>query len=296
MLKSPFLLALFGLLAVAAHASPPQLLLDVARFRNLNMVEKGAEVEIYVTVPTQTLTYRQRAPKTFQSSAAVTLDIVKADGKLAYHEVVTLKPPVIKDTTIAIKNPQSFLKRILLPDGKYTLRGTVRDLYQSTNGETTVEKPLVLEAPAGPFLSDIVLLARPAARNGGTDNFSRGGYQLTRTPAGTYGRGAETLFFYTELHQAPAGEPVRMHYHLTTPDGSAADADASLTVQSGRPTTVVGQLPLGPLPDGPFTLFVEVYGGAGTKKLLAGHRVIGQRVSGQRNSAEYAPAGAPAPR
>ncbi|MFC7669955.1 hypothetical protein ACFQT0_23255 [Hymenobacter humi] len=45
-----------------AQAGPPQILLDVARFRNLNKVEKGAEVEIYVTVPTQSLTYRQRAP------------------------------------------------------------------------------------------------------------------------------------------------------------------------------------------------------------------------------------------
>ena len=291
MLKSPILALLFVLLHLAAHAGPPQILLDVARFRNLNKVEKGAEVEIYVTVPTQSLTYRQRAPKAFQSAAIVTLEILKADGKPAYREVITLKPPVLTDTTIAIKNPQSFLKRILLPDGKYTLRGTVRDQYRGADGETTVEKSLLLEAPAGPFLTDIVLLARPAVRSGGDDNFARGGYRLTRTPGNTYGRGAENIFFYTELHNAPAGQSLRMHYHLTTPDGSAADADATLTPQSGRPTTVVGQLPLGPLPDGPFTLFVEVYGGPGNKKLLTGHRAIGER-----SAAEYAPAGAAVPR
>ncbi|GAB3305246.1 hypothetical protein GCM10027511_18180 [Hymenobacter humi] len=274
-----------------AQAGPPQILLDVARFRNLNKVEKGAEVEIYVTVPTQSLTYRQRAPRAFQSSATVTLEILKADGKPAYREIITLKPPVLNDTTIAIKNPQSFLKRVLLPDGKYTLRGTVRDQYRSAGGKTTVEKPLVLEAPAGPFLSDIVLLARPAVRSGGDDNFARGGYRLTRTPGNGYARGAENLFFYTELHNAPAGGPLRVHYHLTTPDGSAADADATLTPQTGRPTTIIGQLPMGPLPDGPFTLFVEVYGGPGTKKLIAGHRAIGERSSG-----EYAPAGAAVPR
>ncbi|MCC3155286.1 hypothetical protein Q3A66_19445 [Hymenobacter sp. BT770] len=287
-----FLLTLlFAIVGLAAQAGPPQLLLDVARFRNLNKVEKGAEVEIYVTVPTQSLTYRQRAPKAFQSAATVTLDILKADGKSAYHEVVTLKPPVLNDTTIAIKNPQSFLKRIMLPDGNYTLRGTVKDQYRSAGGETTVEKPLVLEAPTGPFLTDVVLLSRPAARSGGDDNFARGGYRLTRAPGGVYGRGADNIFFYTELHNAPVGQPLRVHYHLTTPDGSAADADATLTSQSGRPTTVVGQLPLGPLPDGPFTLFVEVYGGPGNKKLLAGHRAIGAR-----SSAEYAPAGAAVPR
>lgn len=284
-----FLLALSA--APVAQAGPPQLLLDVARFRNLNRVEKGAEVEIYVTVPTQSLVYRQRAPKAFQSAATVTLDILKADGTAAYHEVVTLKPPVLNDTTIVIKNPQSFLKRIILPDGKYTLRGTVKDQYRSANGETTVEKPLVLEAPAGPFLSDVVLLARPAVRGGGDDNFARGGYRLTRVPGGSYGRGSENIFFYTELHNAPMGQALRVHYHLTTPDGSAADADASLTPQSGRPTTVVGQLPLGPLPDGPFTLFIEVYGGPGNKKLLAGHRAIGQRTA-----ADFAPAGAAVPR
>ncbi|MBJ6108187.1 hypothetical protein JAO73_04140 [Hymenobacter sp. BT523] len=282
---------LIGMAALAAQAGPPQLLLDVARFRNIDKVQKGAEVEIYVTVPTQPLTYRQRAPRSFQSAATVTLDVLKADGTSAYHEVVTLKPPVLNDTTIAIKNPQSFLKRIYLPDGKYTLRGTVKDQYRSANGETTVEKPLVLEAPAGPFLSDVVLLARPAAKSGGDDNFARGGYRLTRAPGGTYGRGADNIFFYTELHNAPQGQPLRVHYHLTTPDGSAADADASLTPQTGRPTTIAGQMPLGPLPDGPFTLFIEVYGGPGNKKLLAGHRVIGQRAS-----AEFAPGGAAVPR
>lgn len=295
MVKNPFLsvlfLCLFLFLHVNTYAGPPQILLDVARFRNLNKVEKGAEVEIYVTVPTQSLTYRQRAPRSFQSAATVTLEILKADGTPAYREIITLKPPVINDTTIALKNPQSFLKRILLPDGKYTLRGTVRDQYRSTNGETTVEQPLVLETPTGPFLTDVVLLSRPAARSGGDDNFARGGYRLTRAPGNAYGRGAESIFFYTELHNVPAGPPLRVHYHLTTPDGSAADADAALTPQSGRPTTVAGQLPLGPLPDGPFTLFVEVYGGPGNKKLLAGHRAIGQR-----NTAEFAPAGAAGPR
>ncbi|WP_310394285.1 hypothetical protein [Hymenobacter sp.] len=289
LLFSAVVLSLVG--PLAAYAGPPQILLDVARFRNLNTVQKGAEVEIYVTVPTQSLMYRQRAPKAFQSAATVTLEILKADGASAYREVVTLKPPVLSDTTIAIKNPQSFLKRVLLPDGKYTLRGTVRDQYRPTGGETTVEKPLVLETPVGTFLTDVVLLARPAARSGGGDTFARGGYRLTRAPGSAYARGADNIFFYTELHGAPVGQPLRVHYHLTTPDGSAADADADLTPQSGRPTTVVGQLPLGPLPEGPFTLFVEVYGGPGNKKLLAGHRAIGQR-----NPVDYAPAGAAGPR
>ena len=288
-----FLLTLLATFtALAAQAGPPQLLLDVARFRNQNKVEKGAEVEIYVTVPTQSLTYRQRAPKAFQSSAVVTLDVLKADGQPAYHEVITLKPPVLNDTTVAIKNPLSFLKRIVLPDGQYTLRGTVKDQYKAANGATTVEKPLVLEAPAaGPFLTDVVLLARPAVRGASPDNFGRGGYRLTRAPGGSYGRGAGNLYFYTELHNAPAGPALRVHYHLTTPDGSAADADGELTSQSGRPATVVGQLPFGPLPDGPFTLFVEVYGGPGNKQLLAGHRAIGAHLA-----ADYAPAGAAAPR
>jgi hypothetical protein len=286
-----FLLIISFLFSLGAQAGPPQLLLDVARFSNLNKVEKGAEVEIYVTVPTQSLIYRQRAPKAFQSAATVTLEILKADGQSAYREVITLKPPVLNDTTTAIKNPQSFLKRILLPDGKYTLRGTVKDQYRSTGSETVVEKPLVLEAPTGPFLTDIVLLSRPAARSGGDDNFTRGGYRLTRAPGGSYGRGSDNIFFYTELHNAPVGQELRVHYHLTTPDGSAVDADATLTPQSGRPTTVAGQLPLGPLPDGPFTLFVEVYGGPGNKKLLAGHCVVGQR-----SSADYATAGAAVPR
>jgi|SRR6476661_1369931 len=280
-----FLSLLAILLSVAAQAGPPQVFLDVARFRNLADVGKGAEVEIYVTVPTQNLTYRQRAPKSFQSAANVTLEVLKADGKPAYREVVTLKPPVLNDTTISIKNPQSFLKRIALPDGRYTLRATVRDQYRSANGETTVERPLVLEAPSqGAFLSDIVLLAKPAARGDGEDNFFRGGYRLTRAPLGFYGRGVETIYFYTELHQATAGTPVRVRYYLQGAAGKASEGEASLTPQAGKPAVIIGQLPLGNIPEGPFTLLVEVLGG---KKLLAGHR-----VQGSRSQTDYAPAGA----
>jgi hypothetical protein len=65
------------------------------------------------------------------------------------------------------------------------------------------------------------------------------------------------------------------------------DADAPLTPQAGRPTAVVGELPLGPLPEGEFTLTVEVFGGPGGKKLLSGHR-----AQGRRSEAEFAPAGA----
>ena len=53
----------------------------------------------------------------------VDLTILKADGSTAWQETVTLKPPVLSDTTIAIKNPLSFLKRVTVPDGTYTLRG-----------------------------------------------------------------------------------------------------------------------------------------------------------------------------
>jgi hypothetical protein len=277
-----FLVALAGL----AQARPPQIFLDVARFRNLNLVEKGAEVDIYITVPTQSLSFRQRAPKQFQSAATVTLEVLKADGKPAYREVITLKPPVINDTTMEIKNPQSFLKRVLLPDGKYTLRGTVRDQYRTANGETIVEQPLVLEAPAGVFMSDIVLLSKPAARNGGSDNFSRGGYSLSRTPIGFYGRGANNLFFYTEVHQATPSQALTMRYTLTGPNNFSTTLETTIAAAAGKPTPVIGQLPLGALPDGEYTLLIEAYSG---KKLLAG-----QRIQGQRKQLEYVPAGASA--
>ncbi len=287
--------SLSALLAVAAtlsaQAGPPQLMLQVAKFRNLDQVQKGGEVEISVTVPTQPLTYRQRAPKSFQSSAVVDLDILKADGTPAWHETVTLKPPVLSDTAVAIKNPLSFLKRVTVPDGTYTLRGRIRDQYKSANGETTVEQPLVIAAPTAPAFSDLVFLAKPAAKASGESAFNRGGYLLTRAAGGYYGRGADNIFFYTELNAVPAGRKVTLHYHLEAEDGTAADADAPLvTTQGGRPTAVVGQLPLGPIPTGPFNLTIEARD-AVTKKVLAT-----QSQRGQRSLTEYAPAGAAVPR
>jgi hypothetical protein len=272
---------------VAQAAPPPQLILEVARFRNLDQVQKGGEIEISVTVPTQPLTYRQRAPKSFQSSAVVDLDILKADGTSAWHETVTLKPPVLNDTTISIKNPLSFLKRVTVPDGTYTLRGKVRDQYKATNGETVVEQQLVVSAPKKPEFSDVVFLSKPAVKTTGESVFNRGGYLLTRAPGGYYGRGTEGLYFYTELNQLPAGHPVTVHYHLAAPDGTATDADAAaVTPAVGRPTALAGELPLGYLPAGPFTLTIEARDAA-TKKVLAT-----QSRAGERSLTEYAPAGA----
>jgi hypothetical protein len=277
--------------ALSAQAGPPQLLLQVAKFRNLDQVQKGGEVEISVVVPTQPLTYRQRAPRSFQSSAVVELDILKADDTPAWHETVTLKPPVLSDTTVAIKNPLSFLKRVALPDGTYTLRGRIRDQYKSANGETTVEQQLVVAAPTAPAFSDLIFLAKPAAKASGESVFNRGGYLLTRAANGYYGRGTDNVFFYTELNAVPAGRKISLHYHLAAADGTAADADAPLaTTQGGRPTAVVGQLPLGPIPAGPFTLTIEARDAA-TRKVLAT-----QRQTGERSLTEYAPAGAAVPR
>ena len=274
-----------------AQASPPQLLLHVASFRSLDQLHQGGELEIAVTVPTQSLTYRQRAPRSFQSSAVVDLTILKADGSTAWHETVTLKPPVLSDTTMAIKNPLSFLKRVSLPDGSYTLRGHIRDQYNSASGEATVELPLAVVAPKGPAFSDILFLARPAAKATGESVFNRGGYLLTRAANSYYGRKADNVFFYTELNRLPAGRAVRLHYHLAALDGTAADADAPpVTAKSGRSTAIVGQLPLGPIPAGSFTLTI-VARDAATNKVLAT-----QRQRGQRSLTDYAPAGAAVPR
>jgi hypothetical protein len=287
-----FLLFLFALAGVfSAQAGPPQLLLEVARFRSLDQVQKGGEVEISVTVPTQPLTYRQRAPKSFQSSAVVDLSILKADGKPAWQETITLKPPVLNDTTISIKNPLSFLKRVSLPDGTYTLRGRIRDQYRTANGETTVEQPLIIEAAKTPSFSDIVFLARPAAKAAGDGVFNRSGYLLTRAPGGNYGRGADVAYFYTELNQLPAERPVVLHYKLSSTAGKAIESDGSpVTPQSGHPTPLVGQISLTSLPEGPFTLTVEARDAA-TKKLLAT-----QRQKGKHSLTEFAPAGAGIPR
>ena len=281
---------LLALLSFTAQARPPQIILDVVQFRNLDKVQGGAEVEIYVTVATQTLQYRQRAPRQFQSSAIVLLQVLNAGGKPAFQETVTLRPPTLNDTTIQIKNPLSFLKRLNLPAGQYTVRGLVRDQYRKANGETTVEQPLTVKAePKAAALTDIVLLAQAAVKTDVADPFVRGGYRLTRAPAGRYARGTNNLFFYTELNQAPAGKKLKVHYHLENPEGFAADADADLTPAAGRPTVVAGQLPFGPLPAGEFALTIEIRSAA--NKLLTS-----QTVRGRRDTGDYAPAGAAGPR
>jgi hypothetical protein len=292
-----FSLLLFLLtLASAAQAAQPTLLLDVARFRPL-AAGNNYEVELYATVPGNGLTYIRRAQGSYQAAATVTLQVLKPDGKPVHSETVTLKPPVISDTSLAMKNPQSFLKRLTLPAGQYTVRAELRDQYRKAAAPSVVEQPLELDFTAGkPALSDIVFLSKAASRTTGQSNFIRNNYLLTRTPAGNYGRGANQLYFYLELYNAPTGQPLRLHYHLESSEGFAADADAEIDEpKTGRPTTVAGELPMGGLSqlgintDGPYALTVEVRDAKG--KVLASR--TGQI---QRNQGEYAPGGASLPR
>ncbi|SHL56902.1 hypothetical protein [Hymenobacter psychrotolerans] len=289
-LSTLFLLLLLRL--TAAAAPHPTLQLDIARFRNEDVGIRGNVVEVYATVSGKWLRYMRRAPKMYQAAAVLTLEIVRPDGQAAYQETVTLKPPVLSDTTAAIKNPLSFQKRIILPDGEYSLRALVRDQYHKGQ-QSLVEMPLVLKSTdTKPVLSDIVLLAKPAARGAEASTFSRSGFSLTRAPGGLYARGQEKLFLYTELYNAAVGQPLQVTFRLRAtnlPAGMAAKTIATgqttATGAQGRPTTLVGELSLGKVPSGEYLLTVEVRNAK--NQLLAS-----QTALVQRETEEYAPAGA----
>lgn len=269
-----------------ATAAPPRVQLDVVRFRNEDPVAKGSVVELYVTVSGQDLIYKRRAPKLFQAAAMLTLEVVRPDGAAAYQETVTLKPPVLSDTTAAIKNPISFQKRLALPDGIYTLRALVRDQYRAGQPQL-IEQPLTLNAIGSkPTLSDIVLLSKAPARGAEAGAFSRGGYSLSRVPGGTYARGADRLWLYAELYNLAPEQALQLRYRLRTAKAKTDAAVASSTAKgtAGRPTPVLGELDLSKLPAGTYTLTVEVRAAG---KLLATQTVTVLRVSN-----EYAPAGA----
>lgn len=281
----PLLLLLSALSAAPASA---QLLLDATRFRNDDVALKGGVVEVYVTVAGQHLTYQRRAPKMFQAAAIVTLEAIRPDGTAAYQETITLKPPVLRDTTAAIKNPLSFQKRLLLPAGTYALRGQLRDQYRAAS-TVIVEQPLLIDIGSiKPQLSDLVLLAKPASRAAiEANNFIRQGLSLTRAPGGLYARGQDRLFFYAELYNAPAGQPLVVLYRLQPVAGKTSAASGKGLVQGneGRPTVLTGELELGTVPAGRYTLLLEVRD--------AKNRVLTtQTATVQRNPTEYAPAGA----
>ncbi|GAA4018218.1 hypothetical protein GCM10022408_34970 [Hymenobacter fastidiosus] len=263
------------------------MILDVARFRNEDLSVKGSVVEIYATVPGQALIYKRRGPKLFQAAATLTLEVLKSDGTAVYQETITLKPPVLSDTTISLKNPVSFQKRIALPDGAYTLRGHVRDQYRGGR-VTVVDVPLVLEAESkGLIVSDIVVLARPASKSLEQSNFIRGNFSLTRAPGGLYARGADQLFFYAELYNAAPDQALQLRYRIRPADGvkDLLTTAASATGMAGRSTPVVGNVDISKLPAGDYFLTVEVRDAK--NKLLSA-----QKTLLRRNPAEYAPAGA----
>ncbi|MBD2715635.1 hypothetical protein KBK19_11365 [Microvirga sp. STR05] len=276
----------------AAAAPQPTLQLDVARFRNEDVSVKGNVVELYATVSGKWLRYMRRAPKMYQAAAVLTLEIVRPNGQAAYQETVTLKPPVLSDTTAVIKNPLSFQKRIVLPDGEYSLRALVQDQYRKGQ-QSLIEMPLVLKSTeAKPTLSDLVLLAKPAARGAEASNFSRSGFSLTRAPGALYARGQEKLFFYGELYNAAVGQPLQVSYRLkeiNLPKGmgakTIATGQSTVTGAEGRPTVLTSELNLGKVPTGDYLLTVEVRNAK--NQLLAS-----QTATLHREANDYAPAGA----
>jgi hypothetical protein len=287
-MRALYLLFLLLLLPLAGPvlAAQPQLLLDVARFRNLDTSVKGSVVEIYATVPGQWLTYMRRAPKMYQAAAILTLEIIRPDGQAAYQENITLKPPVLSDTTAAIKNPLSFQKRLVLPDGNYRIRGLVRDQYRGSQ-QALVEMPLVLASTDVKLtLGDVVLLAKPAAKGAESSNFSRGGFSLTRAPGGTYARGTDKLWLYTELYNAAPEQELQVRYRLRKASSKTDALTQAATTRglAGRPTPITNELDLSKVPAGDYTLTVEVR----TPKQVQ----TTQTATVHRSTTEYAPAGA----
>ncbi|MFD2786062.1 hypothetical protein [Hymenobacter rubripertinctus] len=280
-----FLLLLPCLVGSAASA---QLLLDVSSFRNDDVAVKGGVVELYVTVSGQHLVYHRRGPKMFQAGATVTLEAIRPDGAAVYQEVITLKPPVLRDTTAVIKNPISFQKRIVLPDGRYTMRAQMRDLYRAAS-TVILEQPLAVNFGSDKLaLSNVVLLASPASRAAiAANNFIRNGLTLTRTPAGLYARGQDKLFFYAELYHATPGQPLVLRYYLRTLQGKQDVVIGKGLAQGGdgKPTVLTGELDLSKVPTGDYRLMVEV---RNTKNQL----IASQTATLRRDPTEYAPAGA----
>ncbi|MET4106822.1 hypothetical protein [Hymenobacter sp. UYP22] len=287
-----FLPLAFLLFMGAAHAQVHQLQLDVARFRSEDVAIKGGVVEVYATVAGKHLTYQKRGPKMYQAGATVTLEAVRADGVAVYQETVTLKPPVLRDTTAAIKNPISFQKRLNLPEGRYTLRGHLKDQYR-TGSTDIVELPLVLEfASTKPAMSDLVLLLKPASRSAVEANtFIRNNLSLTRAPGGLYARGQDKLFFYSELYNIAPGQAITLRYRLRAAKATkdAVSGQGAVQGADGRPTVLTGELDMSKLPAGSYALTVEARN--------AKNQVVStQTITVRRDPADYAPAGAVMPR
>ncbi|RPD46800.1 hypothetical protein DNI29_11600 [Hymenobacter sediminis] len=287
-----FLFLLGGLLIPLTSAlAQRQLQLDVATFRNPDVAVKGGVVEVYATVSGKYLTYHRRGPKMFQAGATVTLEAVRPDGTAVYQETVTLRPPVLRDTTAAIKNPISFQKRLTLPEGQYVLRGQMRDQYRAATTDI-VEKPLTIESGGTKaVLSDLVLLSKPASRSSvEANNFIRNGLSLTRTPGGLYGRGMEKLYFYAELYNATPAQPLIVRYRLRAAKATkdAASGQGAAQPSAGKPTVLTGELDLTTVPAGDYTLTLEVRN--------AKNQVLStQKTSVRRTPADYAPVGAVMP-
>ncbi|GAB3227674.1 hypothetical protein GCM10027346_11300 [Hymenobacter seoulensis] len=269
-----------------------QLQLDVATYRHDDVAVKGTVVEVYATIAGKHLTYQRRGPKMYQAGATVLLEVIKPDGTAAYQETITLKPPVLRDTTAAIKNPVSFQKRINLPEGRYTLRGQMRDLYRSANVDI-VEQPLVLEfGGSKPRMSSIVLLSRPASRSSvEANNFMRNGLSLTRAVGGLYARGMDKLYFYAELYNVTAEQPYMVSYRLRADKATKNVASGQGTVlgASGRSTVLTGELDISKVPAGEYTLTLEI---RNAKKQVLSTQTTLMR----RDPADYAPVGAVMPR
>lgn len=156
--------------------------------------EDQAYIEVYTYLFGQSLTYVQQEDSLLQAGAEV-LILLKSSDKIIQFDKFNLMSPLSKTKVDVID-----LKRLMIPDGEFTLEVNITDLENPDNN-TLYRTPVSVhfQNTGKVIQSDIELLHR--IDNQITNEiFVKGGIQMEPLPFNYYGKEAGRLIFYQEIY------------------------------------------------------------------------------------------------
>lgn len=194
-----------------------------------------------------------------QSSVEITILILAGEEVANYQKYVLLSP-------IAAE-PQSLLdaRRLVVPQGVYTLEITATDLHKPDNSRT-YKAPLTVKIGPGIHLSEIQFL-RGYYPDTMRSPFWKNGYFMEPLPFDFYDRFATRLAFYNEIYFAdqtlPKGASYLVRYFIELEKGNGERSLISMGNQRKKAIEIDAlliQMDISRLESGNYRLTVELRG------------------------------------
>lgn len=251
MKTNPFISCLVGLfLPLAGHA------LDTGVSFAVYATPDKPYVEVNIEVAAATVTFKPVDSIHLQAGVETLILIKQGDVVVAFEKYILNSP--------LVAFPQNLLdvKRMVVPNGEYTLEITFQDIYEPGNKDV-FSSPLSVALGESIHLSDVQLLRGFKADD--SDNpFTKNGFYLEPLPFNFYDKHATLLAFYAEIYHSNRGladGKYLVRYFIEEEKGNGIKNLISVGTQRKKAApidAVLVQMDISKLVSGNYSLTVEL--------------------------------------